>query len=285
MARLLAILFLCLQALLASAAQGQVTIPTLKARITDLTGTLPPDKLAALEARLAGFEAAKGSQIAVLLLPSTQPESIEQFGIRLMDTWKIGRKGIDDGAILIVATQDRRLRIEVGYGLEGALNDATAKRIIAEIMAPKFKAGDLPGGIAAGIEAMIAVVGGEPLPAPRTGNSDVHRDLGSLDDSTIFSGLAAAAVGGAILRYFLGTLLGAGIIGVLGAGAGWLLTGSPLGAAIGGAGGFFVALFGLEIVLSGLSGGGRGSGGMGGGSSGGFRGGGGGGGGGASGSW
>jgi len=133
----LAGLLLCLFAVFAWAgpgggADGLVAIPTLSARVTDLTGTLGAGQKVALEQKLAAFEARKGAQVVVLVLPSTQPETIEQFGIRLLDTWKIGRKGVDDGVILIVAKDDRRLRIEVGYGLEGRLNDATAKRIISE---------------------------------------------------------------------------------------------------------------------------------------------------------
>jgi len=289
MVRLLAVLALCLHALLALAAGEPVPIPGLKARVTDLTASLAPAQAAELEARLAAFEARKGSQVAVLLLPSTQPEPIEQFGIRLMDAWKIGRKGTDDGVILIVAKNDRRLRIEVGYGLEGVLNDATAKRIIDETITPRFKAGDLPGGINAGVDAILAVVDRESLPAPGASAASAEGlplggvlSLDSVGENTFLFGLGAAAVGGAVLRYFLGTLLGSGLVGLLAAGLGWLFTGTLMGVLIGGIAGFLVALFGLELVLSGIgsSGSGGGSGG------GGFSGGGGsGGGGGASGSW
>lgn len=291
MVHLLAVLALCLHALLGLAAGEPVPIPGLKARVTDLTASLAPAQAAELEARLAAFEARKGSQVAVLLLPSTQPEPIEQFGIRLMDAWKIGRKGTDDGVILIVAKNDRRLRIEVGYGLEGVLNDATAKRIIDETITPRFQAGDLPGGIAAGVDAILAVVDRENLPAPAPGASAASAEglplggvlsLDSVGENTFLFGLGAAAVSGAVLRYFLGTLLGSGLVGLLAAGLGWLFTGTLMGVLIGGIAGFLVALFGLELVLSGIgsSGSGGGSGG------GGFSGGGGsGGGGGASGSW
>mgnify|MGYP000925240091 CR=1 FL=1 len=291
MVHLLAVLALCLHALLALAAGEQVPIPGLKARVTDLTASLAPAQAAELETRLAAFEARKGSQVVVLVLPTTQPESIEQFGIRLMDAWKIGRKGTDDGVILIVAKNDRRLRIEVGYGLEGVLNDATAKRIIDETITPRFKAGDLPGGITAGVDAILAVVDRENLPAPGASASASSAEglplggvlsLDSVGENTFLFGLGAAAVGGAVLRYFLGTLLGSGLVGLLAAGLGWLFTGTLTGVLIGGIAGFLVALFGLELVLSGIgsSGSGGGSGG------GGFSGGGGsGGGGGASGSW
>lgn len=119
-----------------------------------------------LEAKLTQFESVKGSQIAVLILPSTKPEAIEQFGIRLAETWQVGRKKVDDGAILIIAKQDRRLRIETGYGFEGALPDAICKRIIDEQIVPRFKADDFAGGVEAGLDAMIARINGEDLPAP-----------------------------------------------------------------------------------------------------------------------
>ena len=287
MRRLLALLALCLPALLAVAAAEAVPIPALTARITDLTASLSAAQAGELEARLAAFEAKKGSQVVVLVLPTTQPEPIEQFGIRLLDAWKIGRKGIDDGAILIVAKDDRRLRIEVGYGLEGVLNDATAKRIIDETITPKLKAGDLPGGIAAGVDAILAVVDREDLPAAAGHTSSAasgggRLNIDSFGENTWLVGLGIIAIGGAIIRYFLGNLLGSGVVGGVTAGLGWLLTGSVIGALAGAAIGFFVALLGLDLLLSGLAGGGRGgrSGG------GGFGGGGGsGGGGGASGSW
>src|SRR5688572_28329893 len=115
-------------------ALAQVPVPALTARVTDLTTTLSAQQRAALEERLAAFEARKGSQIAVLIVPTTAPETIEQYAIRVAEQWKVGRKGIDDGAILLVALKDRALRIEVGYGLEGVLPDAVAKRIVEEVI-------------------------------------------------------------------------------------------------------------------------------------------------------
>src|SRR4051794_38486782 len=162
-----------LAALLAAAGIGfrppawaDVAIPTLKARVTDLTGTLTPEQVGTLEQRLAAFEAKKGSQIVVLMLPSTKPEAIEQFSIRLAEAWKIGRKGTDDGLIIVIAKEDRRLRIEVGYGLEGAIPDAVANRVISETITPRFKAGDYYGGISAGVDQLIKLVEGEKLPSP-----------------------------------------------------------------------------------------------------------------------
>src|SRR5574340_257920 len=140
--------------LLTGAAQAEVAVPPLATRVTDLTATLDAQQIQTLQARLAAFEAKKGAQLAVLLIPTTQPETIEQFGMRVAEAWKLGRKGVDDGALLLVAKDDRALRIEVGYGLEGALNDATAKRIIAEIITPFFRRGEFYAGIDAGTAAM-----------------------------------------------------------------------------------------------------------------------------------
>ena len=116
---------------------ADVAVPALRARITDLTQTLSAEQAASLENKLAVFEQRKGSQIAVLLVPTTQPETIEQYSIRVAEAWKIGRKGLDDGALLVVAKDDRTVRIEVGYGLEGGLNDAVANRIIRNVIVPQ----------------------------------------------------------------------------------------------------------------------------------------------------
>src|SRR5215510_3922952 len=126
-------------ALLFPLAAQAVEVPPLKARVTDLTGTLATDQRAGLEAKLADFEARKGSQIAVLIIPTTQPEAVEQFSIRVFDQWKLGRKGVDDGVLLLVVKDDRKLRVEVGRGLEGVIPDAAAKRIVADMIAPRFR--------------------------------------------------------------------------------------------------------------------------------------------------
>lgn len=274
-------------ALLAAVATADVPVPALTARVTDLSGVLAPSEKLALERRLRDFEAAKGSQIAVLIVPTTQPETIEQYGIRVADAWKLGRKGVDDGAILIVATDDRTLRIEVGYGLEGVMPDAVAKRIIDEVIVPRFKAGDLAGGIDDGVERMIGVVEGEPLPPPKPrAPGGGLREIGPLAITALFVGLPILA---GILRTMFGRLgaagLSAGIAGVLG----WIVVGSLV---VGG----IIAVFAFLIAIGGggmpgrvIRGGGwSGGGGFGGGGfrGGGFGGGGGGfGGGGASGRW
>ena len=131
---------------LGAQAQDLVPVPPLKARVNDLTGTLTAQQAADLERQLAAFEARKGSQIAVLIVPTTQPEAIEQYSIRVADQWKVGRKSVDDGIIIVVAKGDRKLRIEVGYGLEGAVPDAIASRVIREVIAPRLQANDFYGG-------------------------------------------------------------------------------------------------------------------------------------------
>ena len=162
----------------AAFALADVAVPPLKARVTDLTGTLSAQQQATLEQTLAAFEQRKGSQIAVLLVPTTQPESVEEYAVRVEEKWKLGRKGVDDGALLLIAKNDRKLRIEVGYGLEGVLNDATAKRIIADDITPLFKQGDFYGGITAGVDRMIKVMDGEPLPPPKPRAQSSERAFG-----------------------------------------------------------------------------------------------------------
>lgn len=149
------------------AAETRIAIPPV-ARVTDLTGTLGADEQNALASKLADFEHASGAQLAVLVLPSTKPETIEQYGIRLAEAWKLGRKGMDDGVILIVAKDDHKLRIEVGYGLEGNIPDAVASRIIEETMVPAFKADNFYQGINAGVDRIIhAAVGAAAAPTPQ----------------------------------------------------------------------------------------------------------------------
>ena len=139
----------------------------------------------------------------MLIVPTTQPEDIEQFGIRVAEAWKLGRKGVDDGAILIIAKNDRRLRIEVGYGLEGALPDITAKRIIAETITPHLKQGDYDGGVEAGVDQMIAVVNGESLPEPD------HRWEGSQGLGNLLPLLLVVVfVASGILRAIFGRVFG-----------------------------------------------------------------------------
>jgi uncharacterized protein len=163
----------------AGSLRADVEVPVLRARVTDLTGTLSADQRAALETKLQAFEQRRGSQVAVLIVPTTQPEAIEQYSIRVVQAWKLGRKGVDDGALLLVAKDDRKLRIEVGYGLEGALNDATANRIIDEVIKPEFRGGNFYRGIDLGTDRMISVIDGELLPEPQQ-QSGRQRNVGSI---------------------------------------------------------------------------------------------------------
>lgn len=268
---------LALGASLSVAAQP-VAVPPLTARVTDQTATLTPGQVAALESKLQAFEAEKGSQLAVLIVPTTGEEPIEQYSLRVVEQWKLGRKNVDDGALLIVAKNDRSLRIEVGYGLEGALNDATAKRIISEIIVPRFSQGDFYGGIDSGIDRMIGVVSGEPLPAPERAASGGAGEFSQLMPVVV---LLVFVLGG-VLRAFLGRLPAALLTGAGVAVVSWLLIGLISAALGAGLMAFvFILLGGGAGRLAGL-GGGRSGGGLGGG----FGGGGGGfGGGGASGRW
>src|SRR5437870_560936 len=158
-----------------------VAVPQLTGRVVDLTGTLSSGDIAQLTQTLADLERRKGSQIAVLIVPTTDGEAIEQFSLRVAEAWKIGRKKVDDGALLVIAKNDRHLRIEVGYGLEGALTDVTTKRIIDEDITPKFKAGDFAGGISAGINRMIRVIDGEKLPSPEPPHWKAPNPLDHID--------------------------------------------------------------------------------------------------------
>lgn len=206
--------------LTAGSVWAEVAVPPLQARVTDLTGTLTPQQSGELEAQLRDFESRKGSQIAVLLLPSTQPETIEQYGIRVVEQWKLGRKGVDDGILLLIAKQDRALHLEVGYGLEGAVPDSVAKRIASDIITPYFQQGDFFGGIRAGVAATIKVVDGEPLPAPRR---ERRSEGGGGDYLYVLMFLALSL--GSFLRAlfgFTGSLLAGGVAGVLA----WLAFGS-----------------------------------------------------------
>jgi uncharacterized protein len=277
---------LLLSALVVTSARAEQAIPPLKARVTDLTQTLNAQQIAAIERNLADLETRKGAQIAVLIVPSTQPETIEQYARRVLDAWKLGRKGIDDGALLLIAKDDRTLRIETQYGLEGVIPDAIAKRIIAEDIVPHFKRDDYYGGIEIGVSRMIRLVEGEPLPPPRE-KSVAWSSVGDYFPMLLFG----IFIIGGFLRTVFGHLLGASIASAVVGALIWLLMGTLTFAVIGAVVAFiFVLLGGGGGGLGGWSSGGggwsRGGGGWSSGSGGGFSGGGGfGGGGGASGRW
>ena len=260
---------------------AQAPVPPLTGHVIDQTGTLTTEQKAALEQTLTALEARKGSQVAVLMIASSAPEAIEPYALRVAEQWKLGRKKIDDGAVLVVAKEDRSLRIEVGYGLEGALNDATAKRIISEMILPRFKAQDFYGGISAGVGQMIRVIDGEPLPPPAAMRVDSGRDVQQYAP-VLF--ILALAIGGA-LRAMLGRVPGALLTGGAVAVLAWFIVGALSMALIAGVIALFVTLLGGGMGARAL-GGFYGGGGRGGSGGGGFSGGGGGfGGGGASGRW
>ncbi|WP_255989154.1 TPM domain-containing protein [Chitinolyticbacter albus] len=278
-------------------AWAEVAVPTLTARVTDETGTLTATEREALERKLAAFEARKGSQIAVLMVPSTLPENIDQYSIRVVERWRLGRKGVDDGVLLLVAKEDRKVRIEVGYGLEGALTDGRSSRIIRNVIQPAFRAGDFHGGLNAATDQLIAVIDGEPLPEAEQARPAVGRDLSLFGLHPIV--LLGILFGGVILSKIAGNWIGSG--GVAGVSAMAALVGGQSLVAAGGLIALMVIALmvvrtGLFIDLLGLLfshgrggtriGGGDGFGGGFGGGGGGFSGGGGGfGGGGASGGW
>src|SRR3982751_846730 len=196
----------------AASALALVAVPPLSGRVVDQTGTLSPGDIASLTQTLKDLETRKGSQVAVLIVPTTDGEAIEQFSLRVAEAWKIGRKKVDDGALLVIAKNDRRLRIEVGYGVEGALTDATTKRIIDEDITPKFKAGDFAGGVSAGINRVIRLIDGEKLPTPEPAHWETPQLLSNLNPGNplVIFGLIILA---AALRNFLGRLIGAAAIG------------------------------------------------------------------------
>jgi len=283
-----------------AAAQDLVPVPKLERRVTDLTGTLRPEQIATLEQRLAAFEQKKGAQIAVLMVPTTKPEAIEQYSIRVAEAWKVGRAKVDDGLILVIAKNDQRLRLEVGYGLEGVVPDAIARRVIRETIAPHFLTGDFYTGIAEGTDRLMRLVDGEPLPPPAAQPRGQPQGGEPFETWLVILLVFTVIVGGMLTR-LLGRFFGAAVTGGLAGFLALAIAGTLLAAiAAGGLAFFFSLLFGgTGGVVSrgrrgsgwggpagGWGGGSWGGGGGGGWSGGGWSGGGGGfGGGGASGSW
>ena len=221
-------------------AAADVAVPPLTGRVVDLTATLSQSDRATLDDTLKDFEARKGSQVAVLIVPTTAPESIEQFSIRVADAWKIGRKKIDDGAILVIAKDDHRLRIEVGYGLEGALTDVTSKRIIDEVITPKFRAGDFAGGITDGVDRILKVIDGEPLPPPK---SQGPAFVDQLSTFAPFLFIGVFVLGG-MLRTLLGRLFGSLGTGLAVSVVVWLIAGTLAVSVVIGLIAFLVTLLG-----------------------------------------
>lgn len=284
-------------ALVSVQAQQLAAIPAMTSPVVDTTGTIDAATRQQLEAQALALQQRKGSQLQVLVVPTTMPEDIAQYAVRAFDQWKVGRKGVDDGVLLVVAKDDRRVRIEVGYGLEGAIPDATSARVIQEYLVPKFRAGDYAGGITDASGALVKLIDGEPLPAPMaehrsgSGNGGGSGWLFALFVAFIVAQVARGIFGRA--PSLLRGIIGAGAAG----GIAWLISSMFLVGGIGAVIGFFM---GLASLPSGRYARDRGYGGFGGwGGGGGFGGGGGGfgggggwgggggmsGGGGASGSW
>jgi uncharacterized protein len=240
---------LTLALLLGGVASAQIPLPAFEGLVTDQTGSLTAQQQASLDEKLTAFQARKGAQIAVIIVSSTQPEDIAQFGIRLADAWKVGRAAPDDGVIFIVAKADRTMRIEVGRGLEGALTDLTSRRIIDDTVAPLFRQGDFFSGINAGVDQMIRVIDGETLPAPdQQWKPDSERSLPF--PLLIIGGIFVAN----FLRGMLGRIPAAGLAGLAGGGIVWWITSRLLEAA-----GIAGAIF-IVALLFGFGGGGMGRG-------------------------
>lgn len=227
--------FLLLQfACLLAGAQGVLPVPELTARVVDQTNTLDAIQRQGLEQKLAAFEQQKGTQIVVLMVSTTKPEDIFDYANRVANTWKIGRKDVGDGILVVVAKDDRRVRIEVAKTLEGAVPDLAARQVIEEAISPRFRQGDFAGGLQAGVDQLIARVSGEALPAPR-----VQQQRGPVEAGFDWFDLAvflffAVPIGGAVLRGVLGRKLGS--------------------LATGGAAGLLALLFTSSIVIAVIAG-------------------------------
>lgn len=279
----------CALLLVLSPAFAQLAVPALTAHVVETTGTLNAQQVQQLESKLSAFETSSGAQVVLLLVPTTQPEDIASYANRVANDWKIGRKDIGDGLLVIVAINDRTVRLEVAKTLEGAIPDLAAKRIIEQAITPRFKQGDFAGGLDAGADQIMALIKGEALPAPK---AEDKQNQGAFNwDEVAVLMFFAVPVMGSVARSLLGSKLGAvatgGVVGVLAL----LLTSSFLIAGLGGIAALIFTLFSTVARSSGRSGWGSGGGGAGGGGfsggSGGFGSGGGGnfGGGGASGKW
>ena len=226
----------------AIAAEGDIAaIPKLVKRVTDLTATLSAADEARIEARLKTFEEKKGAQIAVLIVATTQPETIFDYSIRVAEAWKLGRKDIDDGVLFVIAKGDRKLQILTGRGTQGVLTDAMSKRIISEIVAPKFRSSDFAGGIDDGVAKIIDVLQGEALPPPPE-KKRTSAKQGSSVETFLILGVVAALFVGPLLRSLLGRFMGAtATAGVTGAAA-WFLAGGLLFPIVAGVILFFIVM-------------------------------------------
>lgn len=229
-------------------AQAPAPVPKLSGRVVDLTGTLAAADRQAIAGKLAAFEQAKGSQVAVLIVPSLGDETIEEFATRVTDAWQLGRAGVDDGVLFVVAMQERRLRIQTGRGVQGTLTDALSKRIIAELVTPRFRAGDFPGGIHAGVDAILKAIEGEALPAPAPSAAKAKGGGGVSGEDFFWLAFMLVPMAGLFLRALLGRFLGATLTGGATGVAAWFFFGSLL------AGGVIAFIAFLVVLFMGMPG-------------------------------
>jgi uncharacterized protein len=242
--------FLLAFAAFAADVTDPIPVPKLSGRVVDLSGALSASDREAVTAKLKAFEEAKGSQVAVLLVPSIGPETIEEFATRVTDEWKLGRAGVDDGVLFVVAMKERRMRIQTGRGVQGVLTDALSRRIIAERVSPRFRSGDFAGGIHDGVDAILKAIEGESLPEPSRAASRGSHTTGSSAENFFWLAFMVVPVAGMILRSLLGRFLGAGLTSAATGFAAWLLFGSLLVGGIAAVIAFLVVLF---MGMSGLS--------------------------------
>jgi uncharacterized protein len=213
-------------AALAATQTEPIAVPKLTARVIDQTGSLTAAERDALEAKLAAFEQKRGSQVAVLLVPSIGPEAIEEFAGRVTDAWQLGRKGIDDGVLFVVAKQERKMRIHTGRGVQGTLTDALSRRIIADLVAPHFRTGDFTGGIDAGVNAIIRAIEGEELALPAVKKSAQKVDTLSSHSNFLWMAFFLVPIVAVILRSLVGRFFGAGLTSGATGLAAWFIFGS-----------------------------------------------------------
>jgi uncharacterized protein len=279
-----------------SADPGEIPVPKLSAHVIDETGTLGPGERASIDAKLVEFERTHGSQVVVLMVPSTGNEDIFDFATRVTDQWQLGRKGVDDGVLFVIAKQQRKLRIHTGRGVQGTLTDALSKRIVGEIVAPHFRQGDFAGGVEAGVDAILKAIEGEQLPLPEARPPPHRVGVQSSFSNFFFLAFFLVPVAAMVLRAVFGRLFGAGITSGITGFAAWFVFGSIAFGVLAALAAFLFTLLGASGIGRGMRGGppgwgggfggGFGGGGFGGGGGGGFSGGGGSfDGGGASGSW
>ena len=228
---------------LAAWAQSVQAVPALTAHVMDSTGTLDATQRAALEAKLAAFEQARGAQVVMLIVPTTQPEDIAAYAQRVGDTWKIGRKDVGDGLLLVVAKNDRKVRIETTKALEGAIPDLAARQIIESAITPRFRQGDFAGGLSAAADQIMARISGENLPTPESRSAGRQQNSGfDWMDLAIFL-FFAVPIGARIIAGVLGRKVGSvatgGVVGALA----WIFTSSLVVAGIAALVGLVFALF------------------------------------------